>query len=132
MWHPIGPFCPLIPPNSVFLYCFCRIYVSRLFPFIHGLCPSPHRVCVLKYVFSFFFQCTMPLLVLFNIIFLGFFFFFYCAVVGRISLYSFSRLPLIIPLSFVPDKSLNYIYPPSVTYFTWYGPSQCILSFPRC
>jgi len=51
---------------------------------------------------------------------------------GRLSLYSFSRLPLIIPLSFVPPKSFNCTTPPSLTVFTLYGSNQCILSFPGC
>jgi hypothetical protein len=72
----------------------------------------------------------VPLLVLFDI--LVFFVFFYCAVGGRMSLYNFSRLLLIISLIFVPDKSLKCTSPPFVIDFTSYGPSQCILSFPRC
>jgi hypothetical protein len=61
-----------------------------------------------------------------------FFFFFKCAVGGRLSLYSFSQLPFIIPLSSTPTNSINYTSPPSVKDFTSYGPNQFILSFPGC
>jgi hypothetical protein len=56
--------------------------------------------------------------------------FFFQVIGGRMSLYNLSRLPLIIPLSSVPPKSFNYTTPPSVTFFTLYGPNECILSFP--
>jgi len=51
---------------------------------------------------------------------------------GRLSLYSFSRIPLIIPLSYAPPKFVNCTSPPSVTIFTLYGHNQCILSFLVC
>jgi hypothetical protein len=53
-------------------------------------------------------------------------------VAGRLSLYGFSRLSLIIPLHSMPVKSFNYKTPPSVIVFTSYSPNKCILSFPRC
>jgi hypothetical protein len=52
--------------------------------------------------------------------------------VGRLSLYNFSRLPLIIPFSSIPPKSFSCIYPPSVIVFTSHGPSQCILNLSEC
>ena len=51
---------------------------------------------------------------------------------GRLPLYNFGWLPLIIPLISVPPKSFNCTTPPSVTFFTSYGPNQCILIFPGC
>jgi hypothetical protein len=51
---------------------------------------------------------------------------------GRLSLYNFSRLPLIIPLSYVPSKSFNCTSPPSMKIFTSYGPNQCLLIFLGC
>jgi hypothetical protein len=134
MWCPIGPCHPLILPSVVMSSCFCRLSFSRLFPFGCDHCLSPRRVCVSNFVWPFYLWRPVPSLVffLFVLFLYFFFFFFYCAVDGRLSLYSFSRLPLIIPLSSVPDKSLNCTTPPSVTDFTSYGPNQCILSFPGC
>jgi hypothetical protein len=60
---------------------------------------------------------------------LFFLFFFYCVVGGRLSLYSFIRLPLIIPLRSEPTRSLKCTYPLSVTAFTSYGPSHAFSSF---
>ena len=37
--------------------------------------------------------------------------------VARLSQYSFSQLPFIIPFSYIPPKSFNYIHPPSVIVF---------------
>jgi hypothetical protein len=42
---------------------------------------------------------------------------------GQLSLYNFSRLPLIIPLSYAPSKSFNCTSPPSMKTFTSYGPN---------
>jgi hypothetical protein len=112
--------------------CFCRLSFSRLFPFGCDHCLSPRRVCVSTLCGLSTSGALCPLWFFSFLFFFFFFFFFYCAVGGRLSLYSFSRLPLIIPLSSVPDKSLNCTTPPSVTDFTSYGPNQCILSFPGC
>jgi hypothetical protein len=42
---------------------------------------------------------------------------------GRLSLYNFSWLPLIIPLSYAPSKSFKCTSPPSMKTFTSYGPN---------
>jgi hypothetical protein len=97
----------------------------------------PLYVTIVLVLAEFMFQIHVAFLLLaycalFSFVSFLIFFFFYCAVGGRLSLYNFSRLSLIIPLSSMPSKSLNYTTPPSVTDFTSYVPNQCIMSFPGC
>jgi hypothetical protein len=44
---------------------------------------------------------------------------FYLRFLGRLSLYSFSRLSFTNPLRFFPTRSVNCIKPPFVMAFTW-------------
>jgi hypothetical protein len=79
-----------------------------------------------------FFQYFCILFLFYFSISFSLFFSFVFIFVFLLSLYSFSRLLLIIPFSYVPLKYFSCIDPPAVTFFTSYGSSQCILNLPGC
>lgn len=105
MWCPISPSHPLISPSVVLSSCFFRISFSLLFPIVYNHFPCLCRIHVSNFMCPFYLWCTVPSLVLFPFCscFNFYFYFFYCAVGGRLSLYSFSRIPLIIPLTYAQD-----------------------------
>jgi hypothetical protein len=105
------------------------------FPFVCNCCLCLFRICVSNIIWPFYLWHAAYFLILFpfcSLFDFNIFFFCYCAVGGRLSLYSFSWHPLIIPLRSVPTKYRKCTTPLSVIDFTSYGPSQCILSFPGC
>ena len=109
MWHPIRPCLVLILLLAVLSACFCRLSSSCLFPFsIWSLSFPLLASCFICGLSIMLFSC---------------FIFFYCVVGGRLSLYSFSWLPLTLPLRSAPAISLNCTAPLPVPDFTSYGHS---------